>query len=77
MSRHELIEVSPHLHLRMLADVYQRAGDFDIVHSHIDVWTLPFANRSTTPSVLTLHGRLDTPYVQATFPLYPDVRSCR
>ena len=73
MSRHELTEVAPHLHLRLLADVYQRAEEFDIIHSHVDVWTLPFAKRSTTPSVLTLHGRLDTTYVQATFPLYPDV----
>ena len=56
MSRHELIEVAPHLHLRMLADVYQRADEFDVIHSHVDVWTLPFAKRSATPSVLT-HAR--------------------
>ena len=73
MSRHELTEVAPHLHLRMLADVYERALDFDVIHSHVDVWTLPFADRSTTPSVLTMHGRLDTKYVQATLPLYPHV----
>jgi glycosyltransferase involved in cell wall biosynthesis len=73
MSRQELTEVAPHLHLRMLTDVYQRAEEFDVIHSHVDVWTLPFAQRATTPSVLTLHGRLDTSYVQATMPLYPDV----
>jgi glycosyltransferase involved in cell wall biosynthesis len=73
MSRDELAEVAPHLHLRMLTDVYQRARDFDVIHSHVDVWTLPFAKRTTTPSVITMHGRLDTPYVQATLPLYPDV----
>jgi glycosyltransferase involved in cell wall biosynthesis len=73
MSRHELTEVAPHLHLRMLADVYERAHEFDVIHSHVDVWTLPFAARSATPSVLTMHGRLDTAYVQATMPLYPDV----
>jgi glycosyltransferase involved in cell wall biosynthesis len=73
MSRHELAEVAPHLHLRMLTDVYQRADEFDVIHSHVDVWTLPFAKRSATPSVLTMHGRLDTSYVQATLPLYPDV----
>ena len=73
MTRHELAEVAPHLHLRMLTDAYQRAHEFDVIHSHVDVWTLPFAKRSTTPSVLTMHGRLDTAYVRATLPLYPDV----
>jgi len=73
MSRHELAEVSPHLHLKFLADVYERAGEFDVIHSHLDVWTLPFAERSATPSVLTMHGRLDTDYVQAVLPLYPDI----
>jgi glycosyltransferase involved in cell wall biosynthesis len=73
MSRHELTEVAPHLHLRMLTDVYERADEFDVVHSHVDVWTLPFATRSATPSVLTMHGRLDTSYVQAILPLYPEV----
>jgi len=73
MTRQELVEVAPHLHLRMLADIYERAGEFDIIHSHVDVWSLPFARRSSTPSVLTLHGRLDTKYVQAILPMYPDV----
>jgi glycosyltransferase involved in cell wall biosynthesis len=73
MSRHELSQVAPHLHLKMLTDVYERADEFDIIHSHVDVWTLPFTTRTSTPSVLTMHGRLDTPYVQATLPLYPDV----
>jgi glycosyltransferase involved in cell wall biosynthesis len=73
MSRHELAEVAPHLHLRMLADVYDQAEDFDLIHSHLDVWTLPFARRSRTPSLLTMHGRLDTPYVQAILPLYPEI----
>ena len=73
MSRSELAEVSPHLHLKLLADVYDRASEFDVIHSHIDVWTLPFAERSATPSVLTMHGRLDTDYVQEILPLYPEI----
>ena len=39
MSRQELLEVAPHIHLRMLADLY-RDGDFDVIHSHVDIWTL-------------------------------------
>ena len=73
MSRSELTHVAPHLHLQMLADVYRRAEEFDLVHSHVDVWTLPFAEHATTPSLLTMHGRLDTEYVQAILPLYPTI----
>jgi len=73
MTRDEMIEVAPHLHLRMLADVYERAGDFDVIHSHADIWTLPFAVRTATPTVLTMHGRLDLDHVRHTLPLYPDI----
>jgi glycosyltransferase involved in cell wall biosynthesis len=73
MSKQELAEVAPHLHLRMLADVYARAHEFDIVHSHLDVWTLPFASEHPAQSVLTLHGRLDVDFAQTVLPLYPTV----
>ena len=56
--------VSPHLHLRMLTDIYGRSDDFDVIHAHTDVWTLPFAELSDTPTVITMHGRLDIPLVQ-------------
>ena len=59
MTRQEMLEVAPHVHLRMLADLYGRAGEFDVIHSHVDIWTLPFAYRCATPTVLTMHGRLD------------------
>jgi len=43
-----------------LAKVYlEMAGAFDIIHSHIDCFTFPFAAASSTPTVLTMHGRLD------------------
>ena len=57
----------------MLAEVYDRADEFDIVHSHVDVWSLPVRPPPATPSVLTMHGRLDVDHVQAILPLYPDV----
>ena len=47
------------LHMAMLREVYQRASQFDVIHSHLDYLTLPFAVASATPTVLTLHGRLD------------------
>jgi glycosyltransferase involved in cell wall biosynthesis len=49
------------LHLAMLERVYQQASQFDIIHSHLDYLTLPFAVASVTPTVITLHGRLDIP----------------
>jgi glycosyltransferase involved in cell wall biosynthesis len=73
MSRQELIDVAPHLHLLMLEEVCSRADEFDVVHSHVDAWTLPFTRRTSTPWVLTLHGRLDSDHVQAVLPRYPDV----
>jgi glycosyltransferase involved in cell wall biosynthesis len=73
MTREELADVGPHLHLRLLEDVYRQADQFDVVHSHVDVWTLPFAGRTQTPTVVTLHGRLDIDQVRGVLPLYPDV----
>lgn len=50
-------------HLALLTEVYRRAeaGDFDVIHSHLEQLTLPFARGVSTPSVLTFHGRLDRP----------------
>ncbi len=73
MNPTEMADIGGHLHLRMLADVYGQASDFDVIHSHIDLTTLPFVESSVTPTVLTLHGRLDTPVVQRVLPMYPGV----
>jgi glycosyltransferase involved in cell wall biosynthesis len=73
MSRVELSDVAPHLHLQMLADAYRGSDDFDIIHAHTDIWTLPFVHSTDVPTVITLHGRLDQDVVQRVVPLYPDV----
>ncbi len=39
------------------SQVYQQAGDFDIIHSHVGFWTLSLAHLVSTPTVHTLHGR--------------------
>ncbi|HTW87863.1 MAG TPA: glycosyltransferase family 4 protein [Candidatus Binataceae bacterium] len=50
------------LHLPMLGDLYAGlAGRFDIVHSHLDFWTFPFAELTDLPTLSTMHGRLDLP----------------
>jgi glycosyltransferase involved in cell wall biosynthesis len=48
------------LQLPMLSNVYEGAAErFDIIHSHIDYWSFPFASLSGVPTVATMHGRLD------------------
>ncbi|MEH1941719.1 MAG: glycosyltransferase family 4 protein [Nostoc sp.] len=39
-----------------LASVYERAEEFDIIHSHVGCAALAYANLVTTPTVHTLHG---------------------
>jgi glycosyltransferase involved in cell wall biosynthesis len=39
-----------------LASVYERADEFDIIHSHMGCAALPYANLVNTPTVHTLHG---------------------
>jgi glycosyltransferase involved in cell wall biosynthesis len=73
LSRKELIEVAPHLHLRMLEEAYRQADRFDVIHSHVDLWTLPFVRSAMAPTVLTLHGRLDREDAQRVLPLHPGV----
>lgn len=46
------------LHTAMLQDIYRQADQFDVIHSHLDYLTLPFVDRTSTPTVLTLHGSL-------------------
>lgn len=40
----------------MLADVYQKAHHFDIIHSHVGASVLGYANFVKTPTVHTMHG---------------------
>jgi len=42
-----------------LAMVYDRAEEFDLIHNHVDYFAFPFARLTRTPTVTTMHGRLD------------------
>ena len=55
-SAEELVNMAPHLHLQMLAELYARSDEFDVVHSHLDIWTYPFTRLSDVPTVLTMHA---------------------
>jgi glycosyltransferase involved in cell wall biosynthesis len=74
LDRTQMLEIAPRLHQTMLESVYDRAGDFDVIHSHVDLWTAPYARACTsTPTVVTMHGRLDTEYMRSILVNYRDV----
>jgi glycosyltransferase involved in cell wall biosynthesis len=50
-------------HTLMLDQVLERANEFDVIHWHVDFLHYPLARRCSTPSVTTLHGRLDLPHL--------------
>lgn len=46
-------------HMSMLAEVLERADDFDVIHFHTDMVHFPFFRDLADKTVTTLHGRLD------------------
>jgi glycosyltransferase involved in cell wall biosynthesis len=66
-------ELATFLHVPMLTDAYQAAERrFDVIHSHVDYWSFPFARLTNVPSVATLHGRLDLEELHQVYSRYPD-----
>ncbi len=57
---------------RELGLVFARAADFDVIHSHVDYLAFPFDALTPTPTVHTIHGRLDLPHL---VPLYRQFRT--
>ncbi len=64
-------ERNPYL-ITMFENVMRRAKDFDIIHFHVDTLHFPLARRCATPSVTTLHGRLDFTALSALCREYSD-----
>ena len=60
-------------HLLMLERVFAQAGQFDLVHFHLDVLPFPLLRRHAIPSITTLHGRLDLPHMQPWYREYMDM----
>ncbi len=48
-------------------------SDFDIIHSHLDFVGFPFARRNPTPTVTTIHNRLDPPELVPVFREYAEM----
>jgi glycosyltransferase involved in cell wall biosynthesis len=55
-------------------EAYVRAVDFDIIHNHNDYIAFPFARMALTPTVTTVHGRLDLPEVKQIYDAFPEQR---
>jgi glycosyltransferase involved in cell wall biosynthesis len=60
-------------HVVMLEKIARRAGEFDIIHLHVDYLGYPLARRLGVPFVTTLHGRLDLPVLQHVYEVFRDV----
>jgi glycosyltransferase involved in cell wall biosynthesis len=52
--------------------VLEYQAEFDVIHSHLDRWSVPLARASGTPVVSTYHGRLDLPWADQQFADPPD-----
>jgi len=48
---------------RELGRVFGTAEKFDVIHCHVDYLAYPFSRLVRTPTLHTLHGRLDLPYL--------------
>ena len=46
-------------HMTMLAEVLDRADEFDVIHFHTDMIHFPFFRKCADKTLTTLHGRLD------------------
>jgi hypothetical protein len=47
--------------------VLERQDAFDLIHAHLDRWSLELARRSRVPVVSTFHGRLDQSWARDAF----------
>jgi glycosyltransferase involved in cell wall biosynthesis len=56
-----------------LETIARRAHEFDVIHAHLDYFGYPLLRRLDTPSITTLHGRLDLPELPALYAVYGEV----
>jgi glycosyltransferase involved in cell wall biosynthesis len=56
-----------------IEEVLKREGDFDVVHFHDGYIHFPLARRFRTPTITTMHGRMDLPDLSSVFQEFVDV----
>jgi glycosyltransferase involved in cell wall biosynthesis len=67
-------ELGAFLQLPLLSDVYETASDrFDVIHSHVDYWSFPFARLVKVPTIATMHGRLNINELHPVYARYCNV----
>jgi glycosyltransferase involved in cell wall biosynthesis len=59
-------------HTIMLDRVFEMADAFDVIHFHTDFLHYPLARHCRTPSLTTMHGRLDLPDLAALHRYFAD-----
>lgn len=60
-------------HFVLMETVEKHAGEFDVIHSHIDYLYYPLIKRNSNNYVTTLHGRLDLPELLPLYREYQEV----
>ena len=54
-------------HVVLVEKLWQMSDEFDLIHNHLDYLPFSTLKRISTPSVTTLHGRLDLPDLGAIY----------
>ena len=57
----------------MMGRVAERAGEFDVIHFHIDQFQMPLFRSMAGRTVTTLHGRQDSPDLRALYAGFPEM----
>ncbi len=60
-------------HIQLLDEIARRAGDFDILHFHIDYLHFPLMRLLDVPHLTTLHGRQDLPDLAPLYRHFPEM----
>jgi glycosyltransferase involved in cell wall biosynthesis len=60
-------------HIVELAQAVERAGEFDVIHCHVEYLGFPFAQLVAIPTLHTMHGRLDLGHLRSVLRHFADV----
>src|SRR5204863_6661903 len=60
-------------HISELGMAFKRAEDFDVIHNHVVYLAFPASRLSPTPTIHTLHGRLDLSQLRTVFQEFQDL----
>ncbi len=57
----------------LLERAFRDPREYDVIHSHLDFLGFPLARRCETPTVTTLHGRMDLPELRPVFEQFAEL----